>query len=441
MSSNPFFLALSLFSLIGAVVAAESKPNIVILLADDLGYGDVSFNGGSIQTPHLDQLVKEGMRLTDFHSNGPVCTPTRAALMTGRYQQRSGLNGVLHEWERCTVGLTEKEYTFANALKSVGYATGVFGKWHLGNLPQFNPTARGFDEFIGLLNGNIDYFTHFKGEQLDWWKGTTRLEEKGNSTTLIVDHSVDFIARHKTQPFCLYVAFNAVHTPIQDPETGEVSKDAATFAKIVQSMDVGVGRVVQALKENGVAENTLVFFSSDNGAHEGVAGSSSGPLRGFKSELFEGGHRVPTCAWWPSHIAPGSKSGETAMTIDLMPTMMELAGAKLPPERKIDGISIVPVLLKNQRLPKRAVYWAMGTNRVMREGPWKIFYNKSETLLFNLEEDLGEKHDLAQENPEIVKRMKEATENWYNEVTAGVVEGPKGSKPDKAEKKKNKEAE
>ena len=409
----------TVFALGGFLFASDSaKPNFVIILADDLGYGDVSFTGGSIQTPHLDQLAKEGMRLTDFHSNGPVCTPTRAALMTGRYQQRCGLNGVL--MPDATTGLSNKEYTFANALKGVGYTTGIFGKWHLGHLPEFNPTARGFDEFIGLLTGNIDYFTHFKGDQLDWWKGTTSLEEKGNSTTLIVDHSVDFITRHKAEPFCLYVSFNAVHTPIQDPVTGENGKGADTFTKVVQSMDDGAGKVVQALKDNGLADKTLVFFFSDNGSHLGVAGSSSGPLRGSKGDLFEGGHRSPTLAWWPGRIAAGSTSGETAMGIDLMPTMMELAGTTLPPERKIDGISMVP-MLQGKELAKRPIFWAMGTRRAMREGPWKLFTDKTETMLFNVEQDLGEKNDLAKQNPEMVTRMQAAVKAWYEDVTTGVV--------------------
>jgi arylsulfatase A-like enzyme len=403
-----------------------ARPNLVIILADDLGYGDVGCYGSWIQTPNLDQLAREGTKFTDFHANGPVCSPTRCALVTGRYQQRAGIGGIVN-WAG-DGGLKKSEFTFADALKPVGYATAVFGKWHLGGKPECNPVSHGFDEFRGLLGGRFDYFTHTDSEGPDWWDGLKPVVEKGYSTTLITDHAVDFIQRSKSKPFCLYVAFNAVHTPIQDPETGTNGKTADIFGKMVQAMDKGVGRVIAALKENGLAENTFVFFFSDNGGHEGIEGSSNQPLRGFKGSFWEGGHREPGIAWWPGHIPAGKVTGQTAMSMDLMPTLLELAGAKLPLDRKLDGVSLAALLLHDQPLAPRKLFWNKGADSAMRDGPWKLLIEKGAVHLFNLDNDLSEKNDLATQQPERVQTMRADIDAWAKEVGARDRTAPKAAR-------------
>lgn len=401
---------------------AQAQPNFVILLADDLGYGDVSCYGGSIQTPNIDRLARDGLKFTDLHSNGPVCSPTRCALLTGRYQNRAGIPALVGG-DR---GLAPDEFTIAEAMKSAGYTTAMFGKWHLGELPKYNPVNQGFDEYKGHLTGRINYFTHQaagKPHEPDWWNGVEPLEEEGCSTTLIGDHSVDFIRRCRSKPFFLYVAFNAPHTPIQDPETGEASKTPEAYAKVVQDMDRNVGRIVTTLEELGLGENTLVFFCSDNGAHE-IAGASNKPLNGWKGSFWEGGHRVPGIAHWPGHIPGGRSTDQTAMTMDIMPTCMELAGVKPEPEHTFDGVSLVSLLRDHQPLAPRKLFWNKGASWAMRDGPWKLLKENKEPQLFNLDVDLSEKNNVAMQHPERVQSMMAEIDLWMKQVGAG-------RKPDK----------
>jgi len=414
---------------LAALHAAETlkpKPNIVIIVADDLGYGDLTCYGSSIRTPNIDRLANEGTRFTDFHSNGSVCSPTRCALMTGRYQQRAGIAALV----RGDNGMSPNEFTIAEAMKSSGYVTGMFGKWHLGELPKFNPVKQGFDEYKGSLGGRIDYFTHHaagKPHNLDWWNGVDSLEEKGYSTTLIADHSIDFIKRSKSKPFFLHVAFNAPHTPLQFPEATD-TKDPEAYRNVVQWMDKEVGRIVAALSEEGLAKNTFVFFFSDNGGHEGITGCSNKPLRGFKGSFWEGGHREPGIAWWPGHVPAGKVTDQTAMGMDLMPTVIELAGATLPADCKLDGISLASLLLHEQPLPPRKLFWAQGRNWAMRDGPWKLLHEGDSEYLFDLGKDLGEQHDLSAQYPERVKTMREDFQAWAADVGAGSGRGSRSKK-------------
>jgi arylsulfatase A-like enzyme len=376
------------------------------------------------------------MKFTDFHANGPVCSPTRCALLTGRYQQSAGIDGLVR-----VGGLKKSEITFADALQPSGYTSAVFGKWHLGSIPESNPVNQGFAEFRGLLGGRFDYFDHTNGGQPDWWDGLKPLLEKGYSTTLITEHAVDFIRRSKSKPFCLYVAYNAVHTPIQDPETGEHGKTADVFGKMTQAMDKGIGRIIATLKEHGLAENTFVFFFSDNGGHEGIAGSSNKPLRGFMGSLWEGGQREPAIAWWPGHIPAGKVTGQTAMSMDLMPTMLELAGATLPPDRKLDGVSLVPLLLHGQPLAPRKLFWKKGHDFAMRDGPWKLLIENGTPHLFNLDNDLSEQNDWAGQQPERVKTMRAEIDAWAKDVGAERGEGSRAKSDEgKAAKGKAKPA-
>lgn len=404
-----------------AVCAAQTKPNIVIILADDLGYGDLTCYGSSIQTPNIDRLANEGMRFTDFHSNGSVCSPTRCALMTGRYQQRAGIAGLV----RGDNGMSPDEFTIAEAMKSSGCLTGMFGKWHLGELPKCNPVKQGFDEYKGALGGRIDYFTHQaagKPHNLDWWNGVEPLEEQGYSTTLIADHSIDFIQRSKSKPFFLYVAFNAPHTPLQSPDAMD-GKDPEAYRKVVEWMDKETGRILAAIKEEGLADNTFVFFFSDNGGHEGIQGCSNKPLRGFKGSFWEGGHREPAIARWPGHVPAGTATDQTAAGMDLMPTVMELTGATLPADCRLDGISLVSLLLQERPLPPRKLFWAQGKDWAMRDGPWKLLHERDTIYLFDLGKDLGEQHDLSAQFSERVKTMSQDFQAWAKDVGAGRGEG------------------
>ena len=307
--------------------AKPDKPNFIIIMADDLGYGDLSCYGAKdIKTPHIDALAKRGMRFTDYHSNGPVCSPTRAALMTGRYQQRSGITGVVTAKSHRHVGMDLKESTFAEVLKSSGYITALFGKWHLGYKTDYNPVHQGFDEFAGFVSGNVDYHSHIDQEGFeDWWQDTDLKPEKGYSTYLIAQHGLGFLEKYKSQPFCLYLAHEAPHYPLQGPDDSPARKvghgrpadkkqkqPRNVYCRMVEALDKTVGQIVDKVKQLGLEENTFIFFCSDNGATD--TGSNE-PLRGHKGQLWEGGHRVPGIAYWPGKIAAGTVTDETAMSM------------------------------------------------------------------------------------------------------------------------------
>ena len=292
--------------LLGA--SKERKPNIIIILADDYGYGDVGCYGSKrFNTPHLDALAAGGLRFTDFHSNGAVCSPTRAAFLTGRYQQRTGISGVVTAAGHRNTGLDLGETTFAEVLKPAGYVTALFGKWHLGYLPDYNPVRQGFDEFIGYVSGNIDYHAHLDQTGMeDWWEQEELNPERGYTTDLITDHGVDFIQRNREKPFLLYIAHEAPHYPFQgrnDPprytrENGRTNDPVTqeVYREMIEVMDEGVGRIHQAVIDADLIDNTLIIFFSDNGP-SGLG--SAGALRGKKGQIWEGGHRVPAIAYWP----------------------------------------------------------------------------------------------------------------------------------------------
>ncbi|MBD3276040.1 MAG: sulfatase-like hydrolase/transferase, partial [Candidatus Marinimicrobia bacterium] len=299
--------------------SGTARPNIIIIMADDLGYGDLSTYGGWIETPALDRMAEEGMKFTDYHASAPVCSPTRTALLTGRYQQRAGIPGVVYAGRDNNrhQGLRLHELTFAEVAKEAGYATGVFGKWHVGYQEKFNPVHQGFDEFRGYVSGNVDYFSHIDGIGVhDWWDENEKIHEEGYVTHLINDHSVQFIRDHQDEPFCLYVAHEAPHFPFQGPDDEAIREEGnpgredrdpervkRAYTEMVQVMDDGIGQILDTLQELDLAENTFVFFCSDNGA---LSFGSNGDLRGWKGSLWEGGHRVPAIAWWPGKVEPGS---------------------------------------------------------------------------------------------------------------------------------------
>lgn len=411
---------------------AEPKPNIILIMADDLGYGDLSCYGNKkFATPNLDRLASEGMRFTDFHSSGPVCSPTRAGLLTGRYQQRAGIPGVILAGfdENRHHGLHTKEITFAEQLRSAGYATAIFGKWHLGYARNFNPVHHGFDQFKGYVSGNVDYISHFdRLEVHDWWDGQEDSPETGYTTHLITRNAVNFIEQHRDRPFCLYVAHESPHTPFQGPGDPpirgpeKVPEDSSpefrdrAYREMIQEMDSGIGEIMDTLERQGLSSNTLVFFLSDNGAAYG----SNGLLRGKKGQLWEGGHRVPAIAWWPGQIKAGTVCQSPAISLDLTPTMWEIAGVSTPAGHHLDGISLMPVLLSGKTPPeKRQFYWSYQEAGAMRDGDWKLLINaggKKHTQLFNLSDDPSEQHNLEKQYPEQVKKMSAAFRDWLENV-------------------------
>lgn len=422
--------------------APEARPNIVLILIDDLGYGDIGAYGSTINlTPHLDRMASEGLRFTDFHSNGPMCTPTRAALLTGLYPQRFGedfesaLSGVA-DYE---IGLPLEAVTIAEMLSEAGYATGMYGKWHLGYQPPFMPANQGFGDFRGLGSGDGDHHSHIdRSGRKDWWHNSTLEMEEGYGVELITQHSVDFIERNGSGPFFLYVAHLAIHFPWQGPsdpgyrveggnyhnltKLGDLdSLDVSAKVKeMVEAVDGSVGQILDALRTQDLDSNTLVFFTSDNGGYLTYQGgyhniSSNGPLRGQKTHLYEGGHRVAAIARWPGRIRPGSTDALSA-TFDLVPTFLDLAGAEAAGP-VLDGVSLVPLLLEGKHPAPRTLFWRMRGKVAVRRDHWKLIQNlNSGAELYDLSRDLGEIRNLAPSRPEIVSGLVEELSDWEREV-------------------------
>lgn len=415
------------------------KPNIVLIMADDLGYGDLScFGSETIQTPVIDSLAGNGVIFTDFHANGPVCTPTRAALVTGRYQQRAGLEGVIYvKGETRQTGLDpESHHSLAKSLKQAGYATGIYGKWHLGYQTDFNPIHHGFDHFRGYVSGNVDYHSHVDNSGVaDWWDGLELVPEDGYVTDLVNRHAVRFIEDHQDEPFFLYVAHEAPHWPYQGRKdkaercvggTSGVDFQArgsrpdyeAAYKEMIEAMDEGTGWILDKLRELRLEEDTLVLFCSDNGA-EGAVGSV-GCLRGRKGSVYEGGHRVPAVAAWPGRIQPGTRSAATVLSMDLLPTCLRLASHDAPVPQPLDGIDISPALLRQEALPERDTFWRYRGAAAIRRGQWKLVRSADGTELFDLEADLSESRDLSSDQPAVAAELSTALAAWEQDVLAGV---------------------
>ena len=425
---------------------AEQRPNIIVIMADDLGYGDISPYGGWIETPSLDQLAAQGLRFTDFHTSGSSCTPTRAGLLTGRYQQRAGLSRVLFGDEQQPShyqGLRAVESTLAERLQAAGYATAIFGKWHLGFFPEFNPVQHGFDEFRGFLGG-IDYVSHIDANGREAWMVNTELApEEGYATHLITRHAIDFIEAHANEPFLLYLPHFAPHYPHQGPSdpaersvggdfnpTGSVPDKRRAYREMVQAMDEGIGEIIATLDQLDLRGNTIVWFLSDNGAVPRPG--SNAPLRGAKGGDYEGGHRVPSIVSWPSRIAEGAVEESLTISLDLMPTLLALAGTSADPARPLDGIDLSRLLFSGIEPPQRQLYW---NGDAMRDGPWKLCIcsegrfrgaqRATKPMLFNLSEDPGERNDLAAQYPERVQRMLQSLRAWQADVAQGATPQPR----------------
>jgi arylsulfatase A-like enzyme len=432
---------------VGRVFAADTAssapvPNIVLIVADDLGYGDLGCYGGRrARTPHLDRLAQEGLRLTDFHANAASCSPTRAALLTGRYQQRSGVVEALSER---SPGLPDEARTIAEYLKPAGYRTGIFGKWHLGSRPDSPalPNRQGFDVFRGARHGGIDYVSHVdRYGRLDWWHDDQSVDETGYATDLLTEHAVRFIEDRRDEPFFLYLPHLAVHFPWMEPATPSYRKVGENYDnqlktgphapeevpgvvdRMVERLDDGVGRVMDCLRRLKLDHNTLVIFTSDNGGYVNYGGarnvSSNGPLRGGKIAVYEGGHRVPCIAWWPGRIAAGGVNDATLMTMDLLPTFLELARVAPPPAdapQALDGVSLVPVLLRGEPLADRTLFWQTGDMKAVRRGSWKVVIQHDQPPeLYDLANDLGERKNLAKQEPEKLRDLLAAFAEWQSQ--------------------------
>lgn len=442
---------------------AADRPNILVIVGDDMGYADLGIQGCTdIPTPHLDALAKSGVRCTSGYVSCPYCSPTRAGLITGRYQTHFG-----HEFNpggaRATasrkegkgsssddpvdgddrVGLPISETTIAQRFKNAGYATGWVGKWHLGSAPKFQPQQRGFEETFGFLGGAHGYFPTARPLML---RDGKHVEENEYLTDAFGREAVDFIDRHAKGPFFLYLAFNAVHTPM-DATDARLKKfmtiadeKRRTYAAMMSAMDDSVGKVIAKLDEAKIADNTVVFFISDNGGPtmQGTTINSScnDPLRGSKRTTLEGGIRVPFFVRWPGKVAAGKIYDEPVIQLDILPTALAAAGIKAPRDAKLDGVNLLPYFAGEKKDgPHDTLYWRFGLQMAVRRGDWKLVrYDPvadgavgrvTEAKLYNLNEDIGETRDLIQAEPEKAKELQDAWDKW-NELNVPARWGGRG---------------
>ena len=415
-----------------------TRPNIVFIVADDLGYADLGCYGGRDASfgpvsPVLDGLAAQGLKLTQGYSNSPVCSPTRFALMTGRYQYR--LRGAAEEpinsksRGSTTLGLPPEHPTLPSLLRDAGYRTALMGKWHLGYPPAFGPLRSGYDEFFGPMSGGVDYFTHCSSTgQHDLYLNDAEQQEGGYLTDLITDHGLDFVRRmaggaRSGTPFFLSLHYTAPHWPWETRDDEALAQEVKgnlfhlhggnidTYRRMIHHMDEGIGRLMDLLRAEGLERDTLVVFTSDNG---GERFSDNWPLVGGKMDLTEGGIRVPWIAHWPAVIAPGSTSTQTCMTMDWSATMLDAAGATAAASHPLDGRSLMPLLHDATWRNDQPLFWRMNHRgqRAMRHGPWKYLRVDGHDYLFNLEGDERERANLAPIAPERLAAMVQAWEAW-----------------------------
>ncbi len=408
-----------------------NQPNVVLIMADDLGYADLSCYGSkNIDTPNLDSLATHGLKLTNYHSNGVVCSPTRAALLTGLYPQEAGIEGVVTAKSHRHTGMSANRYTLAELFKSAGYATAMFGKWHLGYQPEFGPVVQGFDNFNGFVSGNIDYQSHIDQEgHADWWVGKELKPEAGYLTDIITDQGIRFIERVKGQPFFLYLPHGAPHYPYQGPDDpadrtvggafpvlGSRQDVQGAYKEMVESLDKNVGCIITYLRENALLENTLVIFCSDNGASQ-HAGSNA-PFNGFKGQVYEGGHRVPAIFYWKNSIK-AAESDELVLSMDIFPTIAEMLGVDIPAGTQVSGKSLASLIngnTENNTTHERTVFWRFKEQKAARKGKWKLVINQEDEALYNLAEDPGENKDIKGENQAVFLELKQALAQWESQL-------------------------
>jgi arylsulfatase A-like enzyme len=433
--------------------AADRKPNILVIVSDDQGYADVGFNGGkAVPTPHLDALAASGVRCTSGYVSHPFCSPTRAGLLTGRYQQRFGHeNNPAYDPADAVAGLPLTEKLLPQFLQEAGYRTGWIGKWHLGATPAHTPWARGFQQTYGFIGGGHS----FSGWAIDVKKEyNVPLTRDGQATTEVPAHlteafgkeAVAFIRRNAGAPWMLYLAFNAPHTPHMP--TNEREKQFADVKDPVRRkclaqislMDDAVGAITKALADSGQAQDTLIFFFTDNGGTPPSLGADNTPLRGYKGYVYEGGVRVPFVISWPARLKAGSTYDRPVSSLDVTATALALAGVAFPTERRLDGVNLIPFLRgETQTAPHANLFWRTGGGQsyAVRSGDWKLVRNRKQPdELYDLSTDIGEAKDLASARPEVVAKLSADLSAWDKELIAPLFQSPKGGKapPKKAKK-------
>ena len=414
---------------------AAQKPNIVIILTDDQGYADVSYNPHSppeVSTPHIDALANSSIICTQGYTSGHVCSTTRAGLMTGRYQQRFGI----YTAGEGGSGVPLDEVFIPQRLKPAGYVSGALGKWHLGLTQEYHAMNRGFDEFYGFMGrGAHPYFDHTNMDH-PIYRGRKPIQEKGYLTTRITEEAVDFINRHKAEPFFLYVAYNAVHSPPEAPKedirevTGDETRD--TLMAMIKHLDMGVGEIVNSLRKHDIFDNTLLIFLTDNGG-SGAMHANNAPLRGFKQMDYEGGIHVPFIVSWPDQLEGGKKCDVPMWSIDLFATALDAAGLPLPKDKPLDGKSILPALKGETNQLHDHLYWSSAGIKgkwAIRSGNWKLVAEKTRVELFDLEKDLSETTDLAAKHPKVVSELTDKYNAWLDEMADPVSKQEKRWKPD-----------
>lgn len=466
-SLGVLFLALA-FAM-GLRAAESSRPNIILILTDDQGYHDLGCYGNpAIKTPNLDRLAREGVRGTDFYVAWSACTPSRSALLTGRHPLRNGLYDMIrndapdygHRYTmddrlneknnntsyflttEATIGLDLREVTIGQAMKAGGYATGVVGKWDMGRARRFLPLQRGFDFFYGFPPSGIDYWTHERYGVPSLYRGNQLIKEEGYATNLFGREAIRFIRESRGKPFFLYLPFNAPHGgsnlqrdnhqvpeeyvkmyPDLDPKAGRTK-----YMAMVTCMDKAVGDIRSALEELGLADNTLIFFTSDNGGTGNADYTeSNAPLRGHKNQVWEGGFREPFIAWWPGRIPAGTVTSEFLTSLEFFPTCLAAAGAPLPTGVVLDGFNMLPVLMGKEKSSRREMFWYHSGDEAARIDNYKWVKHQNPKVgggLFDLSTDIGERHDLSSEKPELLAAIKARYAAWRQEMAETEPRGP-----------------
>ena len=405
-------------------------------MTDDVGYGDIGCYGArDIKTPNIDRLAQQGVRLTDFYAS-PQCTPTRAALISGRYPQRVWLERSLGSTGvSLKHGLPATGRTLPRLLKNNGYATALIGKWHLGYKPEFGPNAHGFDTFFGFLSGYVDYYTHTRGGDglPALFENAKPVQQKGYMTDLITARAVGFIEQHRAEPFFLEVAYSAAHWPFQPPDHFSESPDNAAFlgpeytpapsrkdyAAMLERADDGVGRIMKTIETLGLAQNTLVIFTNDNG---GEWLSNNAPLFHRKDTLWEGGIRVAAIFRWPGRLPSGKTSAQVGITMDLTATILAATHTPVPANARLEGIDLLPILGAQSPPIVRTLFWRINSldrqQKAVRKGEWKLLLDGDDLLLFHLRTDIGERNDLARQWPDLVAKLLPLITRWEKDVDA-----------------------
>jgi arylsulfatase A-like enzyme len=420
-----------------AQIPGASRPNVVLVITDDMGWADLSSYGATdIKTPNIDSLGRDGIRLTDFYANGVLCTPTRAGLISGRYQQRYAMEAALGHAASPTGerGLPATGHSLPQLLKNNGYATALVGKWHLGYKPEFSPRAHGFDYFFGLKSGYHDYYRHNDSNgKPDLWENDAPIDVAGYTTDLVTERALKFIEQNAVRPFFIDVAYNAPHWPYQPPDQPSVAprngahlkpgdtpnSTRADYVAMVERVDRGVGDILRALDRLQLSDNTIVIFTNDNG---GEWLSNNGPLFNRKWTVWEGGIRVPALIRWPGRIPRGTVSDQVGITMDLTASILAATGTTVPPETRLDGVNLFPIWEGKAPKTERTLFWRTDvgghSQKAVRSGDLKLVVDGNHTFIFDIRTDAGERRDLASRRHDVAERLRGLLADWERDVDA-----------------------